>query len=110
MINLLIFVRIEVMEKVSIIIPVYNVEEYLPRCLESCIAQTYRNIEILVVNDGSKDQSLQIIQSFQEKDPRVILIDKENQGLYRARISGVQKASGRFLFFWMEMTIYHLMP
>ena len=87
------------MEKVSIIIPVYNVEEYLPRCLESCIAQTYRNIEILVVNDGSKDQSLQIIQSFQEKDPRVILIDKENQGLYRARISGVQKASGRFLFF-----------
>lgn len=98
------------MEKVSIIIPVYNVEEYLPRCLESCIAQTYRNIEILVVNDGSKDQSLQIIQSFQEKDPRVILIDKENQGLYRARISGVQKASGRFLFFLDGDDYLPLMP
>ena len=98
------------MEKVSIIIPVYNVEEYLPRCLESCIAQTYRNIEILVVNDGSKDQSLQIIQSFQEKDPRVILIDKENQGLYRARILVFKKPLDVSCSFWMEMTIYHLMP
>ena len=93
------------MEKVSIIIPVYNVEEYLPRCLESCIAQTYRNIEILVVNDGSKDQSLQIIQSFQEKDPRVILIDKENQGFLVFK-----KPLDVSCSFWMEMTIYHLMP
>ena len=95
------------MEKVSIIIPVYNVEEYLPRCLESCIAQTYRNIEILVVNDGSKDQSLQIIQSFQEKDPRVI---RKTKAYIELGFLVFKKPLDVSCSFWMEMTIYHLMP
>ena len=87
------------MDKVSIIIPIYNVEAYLSDCLESCIRQTYPNIEIIAVNDGSTDGSLRMIQDFQRKDSRIILVDQKNGGAYEARFSGVRRASGRFLFF-----------
>ncbi len=84
---------------VSILIAAYNVEEYIEDCLNSCMAQTYNNIEIIVVNDGSTDSTLEIIQQFVAKDNRVIEVSKENGGLVSARISGVEAAKGKYIFF-----------
>ena len=61
---------------VSVIIPVYNVEKYLKRCIKSIINQTYKNIEIILVNDGSTDNSYRICQKFSEKDTRIVLLNK----------------------------------
>ena len=84
--------------KVSVIIPVYNVAPYLDACLSSCINQTFRDIEIIVVNDGSTDESSDIIQTYVEKDDRFKVITKENQGLIYARKSGWEVASGEYVF------------
>jgi len=86
-------------ELISIIIPVYNVENYLRKCLDSVICQTYKKLEIIVVNDGSKDDSLSIIKEYKKKDDRLFIIDKENGGLSSARNAGMEKASGKYLFF-----------
>lgn len=83
--------------KVSIIIPVYNAEATIARAIQSCINQTYSNIEIICVNDGSLDNSLQILHSF--SDDRIIIIDQENAGVVAARKIGVIKSTGDFLFF-----------
>lgn len=84
---------------ISIIIPVYNVASYLDQCLASCVKQTFRNIEIIVVNDGSTDSSLQIIESYAEKDDRIIIINKvQNAGLIYARKSGIEVARGEYIF------------
>ena len=80
------------MSKVSIIIPVYNVEKYLDKCLKSVLNQTYKNIEIIVINDGSTDNSLKICKKY--KDKRIVLIDKENGGVSSARNKGLELASG----------------
>ncbi|WP_415329251.1 glycosyltransferase [Chryseobacterium sp. MMS23-Vi53] len=86
--------------KVSIIIPVYNVENYLAKCLNSLINQTHQNIEILVVNDGSKDNSEQIIQDYAQKYPEKIKpFHKENGGLSDARNFGIDRATGDYLGF-----------
>ncbi len=86
--------------KVSIIVPVYNVENYLAKCLDSLISQTHQNIEILVVNDGSKDQSEQIIQDYAQKYPEKIKpFIKENGGLSDARNFGIDHATGDYLGF-----------
>ena len=86
--------------KVSIIVPVYNVENYLAKCLDSLISQTLQNIEILVVNDGSKDNSEQIIQDYAQKFPEKIkAFNKENGGLSDARNFGIDRASGDYLGF-----------
>lgn len=85
--------------KISVIIPVYNTEEYIEKCIESVINQTYRNLEIILVNDGSTDGSLDICKRFQIKDDRIIVIDKENQGLVAARKTGVKEASGEYIAF-----------
>ena len=77
------------MVKVSIIITVYNLEKYINRCLESIINQTFKDIEILVVNDGSTDESLNIIKEKAFLDNRIIIIDKKNEGISKARISAV---------------------
>ena len=66
---------------VSVIVPVYNVEKTLARCLESICGQSYQNLEIIVVNDGSPDGSLAICEQFRAKDPRVVVISKENEGI-----------------------------
>ena len=66
---------------VSVIVPVYNVEKTLARCLESICGQSYQNLEIIVVNDGSPDGSLAICEQFRAKDPRVTVVDKENEGV-----------------------------
>lgn len=96
------------MIKVSIIVPVYNVERYLSKCLDSLINQTYKNIEIICVNDGSLDTSLQILQTYQKKDQRIQIIDQQNQGLSGARNSGIKCASGDYILFvdsddWIEL-------
>ena len=72
-------------ELLSVIIPVYNVEDYLDRCIQSVVSQTYPNLEILVVDDGSPDRCPEICDAWAEKDPRIQVIHKENGGLSSAR-------------------------
>lgn len=84
--------------KVSIIIPVYNVAPYLDACLSSCINQTFQDIEIIVVNDGSPDTSYQIIAAYAAMDDRIVVINKENEGLIYARKSGLDIARGEYVY------------
>ncbi len=85
------------MDLISIIIPVYNAEAYLDRCIGSICNQTYKNIEIILIDDGSQDQSLEICKSWQLKDRRVITIHQENQGVSVARNKGIRTAEGRYI-------------
>lgn len=85
--------------KFSIIVPVYNVESYLNNCLESLIKQTYKNIEILLIDDGSSDQSPKICDEFSERYENIIVFHKENGGLSEARNYGLKKASGDYILF-----------
>lgn len=84
---------------VSIIVPVYNVEKYLHKCLDSLINQTYRNIEIVLVDDGSSDNSGTICDEYAANDRRVIVIHKKNEGAAIARIAGLDKSIGDFIVF-----------
>lgn len=86
-------------EKISVIVPVYNTEKYLPICLRTCMEQTLQDIEIICVNDGSTDGSLEILQAFQREDDRIVIIDKPNGGLSSARNAGIRAAHGEFLVF-----------
>ena len=86
-------------ELISIIVPVYNVEEYLERCVESIINQTYQNIEIILVDDGSKDNSGKICDKLKERDIRIKVIHKENGGLSDARNAGLKIANGKYIGF-----------
>lgn len=93
---------------VSVIVPVYNVSEYLPMCLESIINQSYKNIEIIVVNDGSTDNSLEIIKEYAAKDNRICYFSRENRGLLYTRIDGTNHSKGKYLMFvdsddWIEL-------
>ena len=88
------------MHKVSVVLPIYNVAQYLDKCLSSVINQTYKNIEIICVNDCSPDNSLNIIKLFQKIDSRIILVDrKQNGGLSAARNSGLDVATGDYVYF-----------
>lgn len=84
---------------ISIIIPVYNVEKYLHTCLDSVINQTYKNIEIICINDGSTDSSLKILNEYKQKDSRIKIIDIKNHGVSFARNIGIQRSSGSFIVF-----------
>ena len=84
---------------VSIIIPVYNTEKYLAKCLDSVIAQTYTNIEVVLIDDGSTDGSPAICDSYHNKDERVIVYHRENQGASLARKFGLSVAKGQFIQF-----------
>ena len=84
---------------VSIILPVYNAQNHLARCVGSICAQTYRNIEIIILNDGSKDQSLPVCEEFRQKDPRILLVDKANSGVTDTRNLGLKLASGKYVEF-----------
>ena len=83
----------------SIIIPVYNVEAFLSKCLDSALCQTYKNYEIIAVNDGSTDSSRKILSQYECKNSKIKVIDQENKGLGGARNTGIQYANGEFIFF-----------
>ena len=83
--------------KISIIIPVYNVAQYLDKALDSVVNQTYKDIEIICVNDGSTDNSLQIIENYAKKDKRIKVINQDNSGLYVVRQNGVKVATGDYI-------------
>ncbi len=87
------------METVTIIIPIYNAEMYLKRCLDSVIGQSYPKLEILLVNDGSRDNSLAICEEYERKDERVLIIDKENTGVSDSRNVAMAAATGKYLQF-----------
>ncbi len=84
---------------VTIIVPVYNVERYLAECVESILAQTYENIEIILVNDGSTDGSGRLCDRFEKEDDRILVIHKENGGLSDARNTGLAMAHGEYISF-----------
>lgn len=95
-------------ELISVIIPVYNVEQYLKRCLESVINQTYKNIEIICINDGSTDKSLNILENYKTQDNRIKVFNQENKGLSETRNRGINLAEGKYIFFidsddWLEL-------
>jgi len=99
---------------ISVIIPVYNVEKYLKKCIDSVIAQTYRNLQIILVDDGSTDKSPKICDEYAAKDNRVLVIHKKNGGLSSARNSGLKVASGQYITFldsddYITSTIYEEM-
>ncbi|WP_300363915.1 glycosyltransferase family 2 protein [Fusobacterium sp.] len=85
--------------KVSIIIPVYNKENYIKRCLESILDQTYSDLEIFCVDDGSTDKSYNILKEYQEKDKRIIVIKQENRGVGEARNTALKKVIGDYILF-----------
>lgn len=87
------------MNKISVIIPVYNVELYLRRCLNSIVNQTYTNLEIILIDDGSTDSSPLICDEYAEKDNRIIVIHKSNEGVSAARNDGIDLATGEYLTF-----------
>lgn len=87
------------MTKLSIIVPVYNVEKYLPKCLESLTNQTLKDIEIICVNDGSMDNSLAILKEFASKDSRIKIIDNQHQGVAKTRNTGIEQSTGEYIGF-----------
>lgn len=88
------------MKKISVIIPVYNTEKYLRRCFDSVIAQDYKNLEIVIINDGSEDNSEQIINEYKKKYPELIsYYKKENSGVADTRNFGIEKAQGDYIMF-----------
>ncbi|MBR6610475.1 MAG: glycosyltransferase family 2 protein [Oscillospiraceae bacterium] len=95
------------MDLISVVIPVYNAERTLEKCVESVLNQTYKNIQIILINDGSTDCSLNMCYSYMKKDNRVIVVDKQNGGVSSARNIGIQRATGSYLLFldsddWIE--------
>ena len=93
----------DIMEKeyplVSVIIPVYNVEKYIRECLDSIVGQTLKDIEIICVNDGSTDSSLEILKEYGARDKRITILSQENRGISSARNHGAEKASGEYFYF-----------
>lgn len=92
---------------ISVIIPIYNVEQYLEQCLDSVVNQTYRNLEIILVDDGSPDKCGAICDAYKAKDERIIVIHQENQGLSAARNAGLDICKGEYIAFvdsvdWVE--------
>ncbi|MBQ8459162.1 glycosyltransferase [bacterium] len=99
------------MYKVSVIVPVYNVEIYLERCINSIINQTLRDIEIICINDGSTDNSLEILEEYAKKDSRIKIINKENSGVSDARNEGLENATGEYIGFvdpddWIDLDFF----
>lgn len=84
---------------ISVIIPVYNSEKYLNKCLTSILTQTYSNIEVIIINDGSNDNSLSICEKFKEKDNRIRIITQENKGVSYSRNRGIREALGDYIMF-----------
>lgn len=101
-------------EKVSIIVPAYNCEKTIEKCLDSIINQTYRNTEIIVINDGSKDNTINILKQYAKIDKRIKLIDRENSGVSKSRNIGIEASSGEYISFvdaddWLEPNMIEIM-
>ena len=101
------------MDKISVIIPVYNAENYLKECLNSICNQTYKNLEIICINDGSIDDSLQILEEFSKEDKRIKVFSQENQGTSVARNKGLELACGKYVAFvdaddWLDLSLYEV--
>jgi len=95
------------MNKISVIIPIYNMEAYLSRCIESVVGQSHKKLEIILVDDGSSDNCAQICDEYSEKDDRITVIHKENEGVSSARNVGMSSATGDYITFvdpddWLE--------
>lgn len=104
----------DIQELISIIVPVYNVEKYLDRCMQSILQQTYQRLEIILVDDGSTDSSAQKCDSYARRDSRVTVIHKQNGGLSDARNAGLEAASGAYIGYvdsddWIEPDMYERM-
>ena len=101
-------------KKISVIVPIYNVEKYLSQCIDSIINQTYKNLEIILVNDGSPDKCGAICDEYSNKDERIKVIHKKNGGLSDARNAGLDIATGDFISFvdsddWIDIDTYEIM-
>lgn len=99
---------------ISIIIPVYNSEKYIELCLKSVINQTYNNLEIIIINDGSTDDSYEICKKISNNDTRIKIINQENMGVSEARNAGLKIANGEFIYFmdsddWIEQNMFYNM-
>ena len=99
---------------ISVIVPVYDVEKYLDRCVESIVNQTYQNLEIILVDDGSPDNCPAMCDNWAEKDSRIKVIHKKNGGLSDARNAGMEIVTGEFIGFvdsddWIEPEMYQLL-
>lgn len=102
------------MAELSIIVPIYNVEKYLGRCIESILAQTYTDFELILVNDGSPDNCAEIMEQYAKKDGRIITIYQENRGVSAARNAGLKIAQGKYIGFvdpddWISDCMYQIM-
>ena len=86
-------------ELVTVVVPIYNVEKYIDNCIQSIICQTYQNLQIILVDDGSPDNCPRICDEYQKNDSRIEVIHKKNGGLSDARNAGIQKAKGKFICF-----------
>ena len=100
--------------KISVIVPVYNNEKYLDKCINSVLKQTYKNLEIIIIDDGSTDSSLDICKRFKETDSRIIIFHQDKSGPSCARNTGIKISTGEFLAFvdgddWIEETVYQSM-
>ena len=101
------------MPKISIILAVYNVEKYLNQCLDSLVNQTFKDIEIICTDDGSTDNSLNILKEYQSRDSRIKIIEQENQGPGVARNNAIEAASGKYIMIvdpddWLELNACEL--
>lgn len=99
---------------ISVIIPVYNVEPYISKCIESVISQTYNNLEIIIIDDGSTDKSGLICDLYSKRDSRIKVIHKENEGLVRARKEGILVSAGKYIGYvdgddWIEPNMYEML-
>lgn len=99
---------------ISVIIPVYGVEKYIAQCLESVINQTYNNLEIIVINDGTKDRSAEIAKGYAAKDSRIKVYDFENGGLSVARNRGLEFATGEYIAYidsddWLDLKLFEIL-
>lgn len=100
------------MAKISIIIPVYNVERYLEKCIDSILQQTFKDIEVVLVNDGSQDQCGEICDRYKQKDNRIKVVHKENGGVASARNAGLKIATGEWIGWvdaddWIEPDMFN---
>lgn len=102
------------MAKISVIVPVYNVEKYLDKCLSSLINQTYKDVEIILINDGSQDSSLEICQAYREKDSRIVIVNQSNKGPSAARNAGIMMSTSEYITFvdsddWIDKSMLEKM-